>query len=138
RKDSKRGIWNNGMDFTQSIHTYNESMIFMMLLTPFIRRNFPILKDLNKKFLDNRDWIDKELEKLVSERRKEIDNTPSNQPLNPTILTLLLTTNTDRDLERMKTGKFDRPLKDSEISSIIREVFTGGLDTTSNTLSFLF
>ncbi|CAG8555815.1 2110_t:CDS:1 [Ambispora gerdemannii] len=137
-KTSKmQGIWQDGLRFIQAIQTYNESMSFMMLFPTFFRRKFPGIKSLNTKYLDNRDWIDNELKKLVVERRKEILNTPLNQPLEPTILTLLLTTNTERDLETIAVGKFDRPLTDEEISSIIREVFTGGMDTTSNSLSFI-
>jgi cytochrome P450 len=134
-KNSKTGIWNNGLEFTNAIYTYNESMMFMMMFAPFIRRNFPGIKNLNNKFLDNRDWINNELKRLIAERRKEVENTPLDQPLTPTILTLLITTNTERDLDKINLGKFDRPLMDEELSSILREVFTGGLDTTSNTLS---
>ncbi|PKC68344.1 cytochrome P450 [Rhizophagus irregularis] len=96
KKSEIKGTWENGLIFTESIYIYNESMMFMMLLPPFIRRNIPA-----------------------------------------TILNLLITTNTERDLEKITVGKFDRPLTDDEISSILREVFTGGLDTTSNTLSFV-
>ncbi len=74
---------------------------------------------------------------MIAERRKEIEKTPLDQPLEPTILTLLLTTNTERDLDKINVSKLNRPLNDEEVSSIIREVFTGGLDTTANTLSFV-
>ncbi|PKY39542.1 cytochrome P450 [Rhizophagus irregularis] len=137
KKSEIKGTWENGLIFTESIYIYNESMMFMMLLSPFIRRNIPGIKSINKKFLDNRDWINNELEKMVYEKRKEIEKTPLNQPIEATILNLLITTNTERDLEKITVGKFDRPLTDDEISSILREVFTGGLDTTSNTLSFV-
>ncbi|CAG8563659.1 4068_t:CDS:1 [Ambispora leptoticha] len=137
KKSRMQGTWENGVKLIQAIHTYNESMIFMMLLPTFFRRNFPGIKALNKKFLDNKDWINNELEKIVAERRNEIKNTPLDQPLEPNILTLLLTTNTERDSGKIAVGKLDRSLTDEEISSIIREVFTGGLDTTANTLSFI-
>ncbi|RIA92945.1 cytochrome P450 [Glomus cerebriforme] len=131
------GIWKDGLKFTESIYVYNESMMFMMLFSPFLRRNFPGLKSINKKYLDNRDKIDNILEKMISERRKEIENTPLDQPLEQDILTILLVTNTERDLNKINVGKFDEPLKNDQLSSILREVFTGGLDTTSNTLSFV-
>ncbi|CAG8838151.1 45212_t:CDS:2, partial [Gigaspora margarita] len=88
-------------------------------------------------FLDNRDWIDQKLIRIVSEKRKEIENTHLDQPLEPNILTLLLTTNTKRDLDKISVGKFDRPLTDNKVKSIIREVFLSGLDTTSNSLAFI-
>ncbi|GBB99454.1 hypothetical protein RclHR1_03530001 [Rhizophagus clarus] len=137
KKSEIKGIWKNGLKFTESIYVYNESMMFMMLFSPFIRRNIPGIKSINKKFLNNRDWINNELETIVHEKRKEIENTPLDQPVESTILNLLITTNTERDLNKISIGKFDRPLTDDEITSILREVFTGGLDTTSNTLSFV-
>lgn len=136
-KSKIKGTWQNGSKFTKAIHLYNQSMSFMMLLPTSFRRNIPFVKDLNKNFLDNKDWISQELNRIISERREEIENTPLDQPLEPNILTLLLTTNTERDLDKVSVGKFDRPLTDDEAKSIIREVFTGGLDTTSNSLAFI-
>ncbi|CAG8791144.1 10543_t:CDS:1, partial [Racocetra persica] len=40
-------------------------------------------------------------------------------------------------LDKISVGKFERPLTKDEVISIIREVFTGGLDTTSNSLSYI-
>ncbi|CAG8636369.1 14221_t:CDS:1, partial [Cetraspora pellucida] len=137
KKSKIQGIWQNGVKFTKAIHKYNESMAFMMLLPKYFRKNFPLIKDLNKKYLDNKDWIYQELDSIVSEKQKEIENTPLDQPLEPNILTLLLTTNTERDLDKISVSKFDRPLTNDEVISILREVFTGGLDTTSNSVSFL-
>ncbi|CAG8468584.1 6239_t:CDS:1 [Acaulospora colombiana] len=137
KKPQTQGSWKDGAKFLEAIFTYNESMAFMMLFPTFIRRNFPGIKALNKKYLDNRDWINDKLEKMIVERRKEIERTPLNQPLDPTILTLLITTNTERDLEKISVSNFDRSLNDEEISSIVREVFTGGLDTTANSLGFI-
>ncbi|CAG8769594.1 21299_t:CDS:2, partial [Dentiscutata erythropus] len=125
-KPTIKGTWQNSIKFIHAIHLYNKSI-----------RIAPGFKSSNKKFLDNKEWIDQELDRIVSEKRKEIENTPLDQPLESNILTLLLTTNTERDLDKISAGKFDRPLTDDEAKSIIREVFTGGLDTTSNTLAFL-
>ncbi|CAG8696502.1 13247_t:CDS:1 [Racocetra fulgida] len=136
-KKSLQGIWENGVKFCQSIHLYTESVAFMMLIPGTFRRNFPFINSINKKYLDNRDWVNEELDRMVSEKQKEIENTPFSQPLEPNILTLLLTTNTERDLDKISVGKFERPLTKDEVISIIREVFTGGLDTTSNTLSYM-
>jgi len=137
QKSEIKGMWNNGIKFAEAIFTYNESMAFMMLLSPFIRRNFPGFKSINQKYLDNKTWINDQLEKMISEKRKEIENTPLDQPLEPSILTILLTTNTERDLEKISVGKNDQPLANDQLSSILREVFTGGLDTTSNTISYV-
>ncbi|CAG8651919.1 7502_t:CDS:2 [Funneliformis mosseae] len=41
------------------------------------------------------------------------------------------------DLEKISVGKNDQPLANDQLSSILREVFTGGLDTTSNTISYV-
>ncbi|CAG8748418.1 2691_t:CDS:1, partial [Gigaspora rosea] len=136
-KKSIQGIWENGVKFTQAIHLYNESMTFMMLIPTMFRRNIPFIKDINKKYLDNKDWIYEELGRIVSEKQKDIENTPLSQPLESNILTLLLTTNTERDLDKISVGNFESPLTKDEVISIIREVFTGGLDTTSNSLSFI-
>ncbi|CAG8834930.1 1033_t:CDS:1, partial [Cetraspora pellucida] len=130
-------IWENGVKFTQAIHLYNESAAFMLLIPTMFRRNVPLIKDINKKYLDNKDWIYQELDRIVSEKQQEIENTPLGQPLESNILTLLLTTNTERDLDKISVGTFDRPLTKDEVISILREVFTGGLDTTSNSLSFI-
>ncbi|CAG8691110.1 20096_t:CDS:2, partial [Dentiscutata erythropus] len=132
-----KGTWQNSTKFVHAIHLYNKSMSFMMLFPKNFRRIAPGFKSSNKTFLDNKEWIDQELDRVVSEKRKEIENTPLDQPLESNILTLLLTTNTERDLDKISAGKFDRPLTDDEAKSIIREVFTGGLDTTSNTLAFV-
>ncbi|CAG8852167.1 3933_t:CDS:1, partial [Racocetra persica] len=100
-KKSLQGIWENGVKFCQSTHLYNKSVAFMMLIPAKFRRNLPFINNINKKYLDNRDWIYDELDRIVSEKQKEIENTPFSQPLELNILTLLLTTNTERDLDKI-------------------------------------
>ncbi|CAG8645293.1 41000_t:CDS:1 [Gigaspora margarita] len=136
-KKSIHGIWENGVKFIQAIHLHVESVAFMFLIPTMFRRNIPFIKDINKKYLDNKDWIYEELERIISEKQKEIENTPLSQPLESNILTLLLTTNTERDLDKISVGHFESPLTKDEVISIICEVFTSGLDTTSSSLSFI-
>ncbi|CAG8477015.1 3813_t:CDS:1, partial [Cetraspora pellucida] len=100
------------------------------------RRNVPFIKDLNKRYLDNKDWIYRELDRIVSEKQKEIENTPLDQPLERNILTSLLTLNTERDLDKISVANVDRPLTKDQIISLLREVFTGGLEAITNNLSF--
>ncbi|CAG8722565.1 4896_t:CDS:1, partial [Cetraspora pellucida] len=57
KKSKLQGIWESGVKFTQAIHLHNESAAFMALIPTMFRRNVPLIKDLNKKYLDNKDWI---------------------------------------------------------------------------------
>ncbi|CAG8826017.1 24368_t:CDS:2, partial [Gigaspora margarita] len=117
------GLCTKGMTFNRNIEVWTLNRKFMNTISApsFLRKSIKLSK----------------LTRIVSEKRKEIENTPLDQPLEPNILTLLLTTNTERDLDKISVGKFDRPLTNDEVKSIIHEVFFGGLNTTSYSLAFI-
>ncbi|RIB30693.1 cytochrome P450 [Gigaspora rosea] len=73
------------------------------------------------------------------ERRKVIEEMPIGAELRPDMLTSLIVTNTERDLNNVKLARedFSRPMKDAEIRNNLLDALLGGIETTSNTFSFL-
>ncbi|CAG8464637.1 13321_t:CDS:2 [Racocetra fulgida] len=88
---------------------------FMFFFPPFIRHY--ILRHYNTKYVNQVKRFNEILLSIIRRRKAEINATPIGEPLNPDMLTLLLTTNTPRDLEIISTGDITRPMAEDEIRS---------------------
>ncbi|CAG8718144.1 1614_t:CDS:2, partial [Acaulospora morrowiae] len=68
----------------------------------------------------------------------EIERTPEDQELAHDILTMFLTINTPRDItEKIADSLHDRPMTNEEICENFIEIFTGGIDTSSNSICYI-
>ena len=71
------------------------------------------------------------MKKIMSERKREIESM-SKEELRVDLLSLMLTINTEKDTNKIKSSEFERPLTEEEIVQLLIEVFAGGIDTVSN------
>lgn len=76
---------------------------------------------------------------IIKKKRKEIEETPVGAKLRHNMLTSLITANTERDINNIKSVKGDmiRPLTDNEIRSNLFDAFTGSTDTISTSFSII-
>ncbi|CAG8588684.1 5322_t:CDS:1 [Dentiscutata erythropus] len=100
---------------------------FMFFFPPFIRHY--ILRHYNTKYVNQVKRFNDILLSIIRNRKAEIDTLPVGESLNPDMLTLLLTTNTPRDLKIITTGDITRPMTDDEIRADLKEIFSVGIDT---------
>ncbi|PKC03744.1 cytochrome P450 [Rhizophagus irregularis] len=122
-------IINESLKFIDSIYMFLTSFLFFYIIPPFIRHNFPFIKSIHKKYEDNVEWLDTEFEKVIKKRKQEIENSPVDQPLEHNILNLLITINTERDINKISGIDYMRPMNDVEIRDTIKEIFSAGADT---------
>ncbi|CAG8698465.1 35289_t:CDS:2, partial [Racocetra persica] len=108
---------------------------FMFFFPPFIRHY--ILRRYNTKYVNQVKRFNEILLSIIRKRKAEIDATPIEEPLNPDMLTLLLTTNTPRDLGIISTGDITRPMAEDEIRADLKEIFSVGIDTTSDSFCYI-
>ncbi|GES74984.1 cytochrome P450 [Rhizophagus clarus] len=90
--------------------------------------------------LQNVGFINKRLDEIIKNRRKEIENIPLEKSLPNDMLTSLITANTTLDVNYTTTvggEALNRPMSDTEICGIIFDGFLGGTDITANTISFI-
>ena len=70
-------------------------------------------------------------EKIMSERKREIESMSEKEELRVDLLSLILTINTEKDTNKIKSSEFERQLTEEEIVQLLIEVFAGGIDTVS-------
>ncbi|KAF0543018.1 cytochrome P450 [Gigaspora margarita] len=101
----------------------------------FSRRYHPGLKDTIKYLLKNRDYVFETLDNIIKKRRKEIEEMPVGAKLGHDMLTTLIITNTERDMNQEKNITKDdistRPMMDVEIRGNLLDAFIAGVDTVS-------
>src|SRR6185369_6394575 len=69
-----------------------------------IRRYVPMARSGAKRFSDNKDYLFGKINKLVKRRRREIEDTPLDQPLEShDMLTSMIVAKTPRDFNCVKT-----------------------------------
>ncbi|CAG8685276.1 1289_t:CDS:2, partial [Cetraspora pellucida] len=108
---------------------------FMFFFPPFIRHY--ILRHYNTKYVNQVKRFNEILLSIIRKRKAEIDATPIGEPLNPDMLTLLLTTNSPRDLGIISTGDITHPMAEDEIRADLKEIFSVGIDTTSDSFCYI-
>jgi len=115
----------------QSIKTLIVGIYFFILVPSWIRRFLPVLSNVTKNHLKNRDWLFNNIDELISQRRKEIEYTPRSEPLRFDMLTSMITANTDRDICEIKffNEEHTKPMTDEAIRAILWETYVGGIDT---------
>ncbi|CAG8489071.1 10799_t:CDS:2 [Ambispora gerdemannii] len=125
-------------DFVEAITTWFYAVQFSYFFPKWIRHYVPVFKSYQDKFMKNSKWMLSTLLEIIKERRQEIECAPPHVQLPANVLTLLLTTNTPRDMTKVSTiNSIDRPMNDAEIAENLVEVFAAGIDTTANSLTFM-
>ncbi|RIB17109.1 cytochrome P450 [Gigaspora rosea] len=125
--------------FIQGFSVHMSGFIYFMYLSPFLRHNLQIIKDKVKFIVENRDYLFEILDTIIKKRRKEIEEKPIGANLRHDMLTSLIITNTERDINSVKISRDNtfRPMTDVEIRGSLLDAFLGGIDTTANTFSFI-
>ncbi|CAG8701031.1 2892_t:CDS:2, partial [Funneliformis caledonium] len=78
---------------------------------------------------------DAELDRIICNRKREIKSALLDQPIENNVLDLLIALNTEMDTPKITGIDNKRPLTNIEISSALREIFSG-MDTTRNVMCY--
>ncbi|CAG8656757.1 13006_t:CDS:1 [Funneliformis mosseae] len=122
-------------DFLKNHQDSLKGGMFIMNMPGYLRRS--IFKYFNKLCVDLVYWVENEIDIRVKERRQEIEAMPVEKELPSDLLTLLITTNTSRDQNKIRLGDSYEPLTDISIRKIILELIFGGTDSSTASLSFI-
>ncbi|CAG8583126.1 3717_t:CDS:2 [Ambispora gerdemannii] len=109
--------------------------IFFLITTHSLLRH-TIYRKQNKEHLKAQDQLRRLLCELIQERRKEIENTPVDEPLKPDIMNLLITANTERDISHNTNDYLNRPLTDDAIQMSLFESIAAS--TSTSVAAFIF
>ncbi|RIB01881.1 cytochrome P450 [Gigaspora rosea] len=106
--------------FIQRFTDHHFGFTYFIYFSSFLRHYMPFLRNKIKFLLKNRDNLFETLDMIIKKRRKEIEEIPIGAELRPDLLTSLIVTNTDRDLNNVKLSRedredFSRPMTDVEI-----------------------
>ncbi|RIB00300.1 cytochrome P450 [Gigaspora rosea] len=125
--------------FIQGFKNHLSGFIYFLYFSPFLRHHIPFIKDQVKATLKNQDYLFEILDSMIKKRRKEIKEIPVGTELRNDMLTSLIITNTERDINRVNIARDNifRPMTDVEIRANLLDSFQGGIDTTANTFSFI-
>ncbi|CAG8451359.1 10285_t:CDS:10 [Dentiscutata heterogama] len=117
-KDSER--------FVAAIRTHFIACAFFKDTPKYKRRFFPNLRRQAKELLEEVAWLNREVLKIIRERKQEIDRTPLEDELSSDMLTMLLTLNTSRDINRETAAE---PISEDDVRAIVYDIIGGGSDT---------
>ncbi|RIB07067.1 cytochrome P450 [Gigaspora rosea] len=121
--------------FVKAFSDYLFGITIFMYFGYFSRRYYPGIKDKVKHLLNNRDYVFEALDIIIKKRRKEIEEMPVGTKLGHDMLTSLIITNTERDMNEDKNITKDdistRPMTDVEIRGNLLDAFIAGVDTVS-------
>jgi cytochrome P450 len=129
-----------GGKFVTAIDSFIKGFFYIVLLNKFTRNYIPFIRGQWFQILKNRDYLFDKINKVIKERRIEIENTPLDQPLRHDMLTAFITANTSRDINPVKNvdAEYLRPMTDREILGNVIDAMTGGTDTVSLFYFILF
>ncbi|GES74986.1 cytochrome P450 [Rhizophagus clarus] len=140
KSEHPRAIVDDSVRLVQALRKLLVGFILFVYVPPFLRHYIPYFKNKADDLLQSVRFINKRLDEIIKNRRKEIENTPLDKSLPNDMLTSVITANTPRDVNYTKTvggEALNRPLTDSEIRGNILDGFLAGTDTTANTISYI-
>ncbi|CAG8795793.1 18197_t:CDS:2, partial [Racocetra fulgida] len=117
-------------NFIKNIHSWLSALVFFMDTPKFLRNHVTSVKKqdnwlkaevnrLNQSFLD-----------IIRDRRQEISRIPTDVPLKPDFLTMLLTINTPRDITtNIADDRHTSPMTDEDVCGNLIEAIVAGVDT---------
>ncbi|CAG8577448.1 4742_t:CDS:2 [Ambispora gerdemannii] len=121
------------IEFPKLTHEWGVDILYIFSLPKWLRHYVPGFSHFNTKCVKHAKSLNDILYGIIDEREKEIATLPKEADLESNLLTMLLTTNTERDPDRMidVNGGFMGTLEKSEISRILLEVCHGSIEETS-------
>ncbi|RIB12755.1 cytochrome P450 [Gigaspora rosea] len=93
----------NSNKFINEIRNHALGVTIFMSISSFMRYYNPFIKKKATSLLKNRDNLFKRLDDIIKRRRKEIEESPNNIKLRNDMLTYLITANTHRNSNKIKT-----------------------------------
>ena len=117
--------------FVSHILSFNDVVKYFYFISPFFRYYVPGFRQIAERMKKRIGWLTEEMKKIANERKREIENMSEKEELKVDLLSLMLTINTEKDTNRIKSSEFERPLTEEEIVQLLIEVFSGGIDTVS-------
>jgi len=127
-----KSILQESKDYVDSLRMLSKGTMFFLMVPRLIRHYVPIISRYNQLFLDNAKWFENKNLEFINEREELVKNTKNHEELSPNTLTLLLTTNTEKDLNKITKGEFSRALSNKEIAASLMEIFTAGIESVRN------
>jgi cytochrome P450 len=129
-------------EYVELLLKYVDGYLFHLFFGAYAKY-IPIFKSLAKKHIINRDKYWNYIYNIIYDQKKIIENTPKDQ-LRHDIITLLLTANTDHDINISKSSKvqdsnpnFQRPMNDKELLINLSEAIGAGVDSMASLFTFL-
>ncbi|RIA84366.1 cytochrome P450 [Glomus cerebriforme] len=128
-------------EYVELLMKYVDGYTFHLFFGTFAKY-IPIFKGIAKNHINNRDKFWNYINNIIIEQKKIIENSPKDQ-LRDDMITLLLTANTDLDINVSKSRvkdldpKYQRPLNDKELLINLSEAIGAGVDTIANLFTFL-
>ncbi|CAB4386883.1 cytochrome P450 [Rhizophagus irregularis DAOM 181602=DAOM 197198] len=116
-------------EFFDRLSIASDCVQYYLMVPPFIR-NFPIINIYTNYLYKNMTWTRNYTYNLVKERLEEIESIDDNEKLSTDMLSMLLTANKSNDNN-------EKPMTNEEIGDNIAEILIEGVDSPSNTLSFV-
>uniref|UniRef100_A0A1D1YTQ1 Cytochrome P450 3A18 n=1 Tax=Anthurium amnicola TaxID=1678845 RepID=A0A1D1YTQ1_9ARAE len=132
-------IVDDTVKLVQAFRKHLLGLVVFVIVPPLLRHYVPFFKNKADDLFQNMKFINDKLNAIIKRRRQEIENTPLDKPLPNDMLTSMITVNTPRDNNKIKTVDDEaiRPMTDTEIRGNILDGFIGGTDTTANSISFV-
>ncbi|CAG8627033.1 29551_t:CDS:2 [Racocetra persica] len=129
----------DGNKFVNATVKFINDIMFYIFVGPFMRHYVPIIRNMTIPMLKNKDYVFERFDMIVKNRRKTIDELPSDTEMKSDMLTSLITANTPRNAIKVKTvdDEMLKPMDDKQIRMNLVEAILGGTDTTSNLFCFM-
>ncbi|GBC04202.1 hypothetical protein RclHR1_05570003 [Rhizophagus clarus] len=124
-------------EFFDRLSIASDCVQYYLMVPPFIR-NFPILNIYKNYLYENMTWTRNYTCNLVKERLEEIKSNDDKEKLSTDMLSMLLTANKSKDITRdTPNDNNEKSMTHEEIGDNIAEILIEGVDSPSNTLSFV-
>ena len=117
--------------FLSHIRSIGPIIQYFYFVPPFFRHYVPGFRHIAERMKRRVGWLTEEMKNLVSERKKEIESISEKEELKIDLLSLMLTINTEKDTNKIKSNEIERPLTEEEMAQLLIEVFSAGIDTVS-------
>ncbi|CAI2170881.1 3493_t:CDS:2 [Funneliformis geosporum] len=140
KAEHPQSIIDDSEKFVKAFRTHILGLPIFIFIPYILRHYAPHLNRVSNALLKNIEFIYQRLDVIIKRRRQEIENTSLDKPLPHDMLTSVITANTPRDINQIKTVEGEsmgRPMNDTEIRGIMFDGFLGGTDTTANMISFI-